>query len=510
MIVFGGNMLADILCGAASVNVVYSKNTPVHSRNAAKYISRTLCKLGADAAYVWDEGRAREADYEIIFDVTNRSESAEFTDSLAYNEYGLKICENKILLGGRREDAIKMTAEMLISAVEYVRHGGKTAELDSFYRGAFDSVPNAPRMDGLTGVTDAAYGAYLLLKENADEVDFETYIEKLEKAGYKKHAENKMASLFCVTYHNDEAIVNVTYSGEDRSLRAVVDPKSEKKLPTVEAVGYTPVCKTSLSQLDPAKTGWMCYVFKQDNGEFLVFDSGGNGAHKFIHDSLLELNGGEHVTVSAWIFSHFHCDHIGGFLEMGDREEYMKDITVKRIIHNFPQKQVTDTALNPGDQNNLARWPGVVARTGAEVSHARTGEKYRFGNIEVEFIFTFEDLMPMHLIADRTNPTSSVASVTVEGQRFLITGDCCGEATRLMVKRYGDWLKTDFMQVPHHGYGDGGTAIEFYEYADAPYVLYPCSSFSPSKSEKWACEHAKEYFLNAGMTTTLELPYKQN
>ena len=31
-----GDMLADILCGAASVNVVYSKNTPVHSRNAAK------------------------------------------------------------------------------------------------------------------------------------------------------------------------------------------------------------------------------------------------------------------------------------------------------------------------------------------------------------------------------------------------------------------------------------------------------------------------------------------
>ena len=118
--------------------------------------------------------------------------------------------------------------------------------------------------------------------------------------------------------------------------------------------------------------------------------------------------------------------------------------------------------------------------------------------------------MPMHLIADRTNPTSSVASVTVEGQRFIITGDCCGEATRLMVKRYGDWLKTDFMQVPHHGYGDGGTAIEFYEYADAPYVLYPCSTFSPSKSEKWACEHAKEYFFNAGMTTTLELPYKKD
>ena len=505
-----GDMIADILSGASSVNVVYSSDRPVHCRNKAKYIAKWLCYGGADAQYVRNNGNARAADYEIEFDDVGSPAGAEFVNSLEYNQYGLRFSDNKIIVAGRREDAVNAAAELLISAFEYVKAGGRTGELDGTYVGAFDWVPNAPRLDGLTRVTDAAYGAYLLLKENADESDYKAYIEKLEKAGYEKHAENTMASVFCATYCNDSAIVNVTYGSAegDRSLRVAVDPRSTKTLPFVEKDGYPPVCKTTVSQLDPARTGYMCYVFKQDNGEYLVIDSGGNGAHKFLHDSLLELNGGERVTVSAWIFSHFHCDHIGGFLEMGDREEYMKDITVKRVIHNFPQKQVTDTALNPGDQSNLARWPGVVAKCGSEVSHLRTGEKYRFGNIDVEVIFTFEDLMPMDLIADRTNPTSSVVSVTVEGQRFIITGDCCGEATTLMVKRYGDWLKTDFVQLPHHGLGDGGTDLEFYKRADAPYVLFPNVRNVANKAEKWACEYAKEYFLNPGMTTTLKLPYK--
>ena len=66
----------------------------------------------------------------------------------------------------------------------------------------------------------------------------------------------------------------------------------------------------------------------------------------------------------------------------------------------------------------------------------------------------------------------------------------------------------DFVQLPHHGWGDGGTDLDFYKLADAPYVLYPGPRYAPSKSEKWACEHAKEYFMNPGMTTTIDLPYK--
>lgn len=503
-----GDIFADIISGAKRVKVIYSEDTPVHNRVVARESFRLLNCYGADS-FASNSASPVKADIEIHISLTDCPESSEFANSLEYNEYGIRITEDKIFLAGCREEGIKKAAGLLFSALEYVKNGGRTEDMDTEYVAAVDWVPNAPKMDGIERITDAGYGAYLLMKRNADESDFDAYARKLLSAGYTVHAENTMASVKCVTFVNGEAMINLTYCTADRSLRAVVDPIDMNGLPVVENETYLPVCKNTLTQLATLKIYYMCYIFKLDNGEFLVFDSGGNGAYKHVHDSLVELNGGKHVTVACWIFSHFHCDHIGGFLEMGDREELMKDITVKRIIHNFPQKQVTDTALNPGDQNNLARWPGVVERAGARVYHARTGQKWRFANVELECLFSFEDLMPFDTIADRTNPTSTAFSVTVEGQRLLITGDCTRESTALMAKRYGEWLKADFVQLPHHGWGDGGTAVEFYQCSTPRFVLYPGPAYSPFKAEQWVLAQAEEYFLNTNENATIELPYKK-
>jgi beta-lactamase superfamily II metal-dependent hydrolase len=253
----------------------------------------------------------------------------------------------------------------------------------------------------------------------------------------------------------------------------------------------------------------MCYLIKLDNGEFIAVDSGNNGRESFIYDQLMKHSEDGHPVIAAWFFSHFHQDHIGGFVDFAANEEYMKNVTIKAVIHNFPEEQVIKTAGGSWrDMQNVQLWQDRIARTGAQQILARTGQKFRIANAEIDTIFTYQELHPFFFTCDRTNPTSSVISVKAEGQRLIITGDCCGEATKLMVNRYGDWLKSDFVQLPHHGWGDGGTCLDFYKCADAPYVLYPCNRYAPNESEKWALEHSKEYFLNPGMTTTIELPYK--
>jgi len=122
-------------------------------------------------------------------------------------------------------------------------------------------------------------------------------------------------------------------------------------------------------------------------------------------------------------------------------------------------------------------------------------------------LFTYEDLMPFSVFVDRTNPTSHIFSMTIDGQRFIMTGDACGEATRLVAQRYGGDMKADFVQLPHHGFGDGGTALEFYELIDAPWVLYPGTGHGASRSEQWACDHARKYFLNIDRDTVIPIPY---
>ena len=221
----------------------------------------------------------------------------------------------------------------------------------------------------------------------------------------------------------------------------------------------------------------------------------------------MELSGGEDVVIANWMFTHFHIDHIGGFVNFVANDEFMKHVTVKSVTYNFPQQQVLDTAPGAGDINNMRAWKSTVEKTGARVYRARTGQKYYFGNAEVEMIFTYEDLMPFNIFGDRTNPTSSICSMTIEGQRFIIMGDACGEASTLCVLRYGEWLKSDYVQLAHHGHGDGGTDVEFYKAIDAPYVLFPGRWNAPSPAEKWARENAKEYFLNPENTTVIDLPY---
>ena len=215
-----------------------------------------------------------------------------------------------------------------------------------------------------------------------------------------------------------------------------------------------------------------------------------------------------HPVIAAWFFSHFHQDHIGGFIDFVNNDEYMKKVTIKSVVYNFPEDQVILTARRSvRDMANIYNWPGTLEKAGCDIIRARTGQKFRFANAEIDMIYTYEDLQPFFVFHDRSNPTSSVISVNIEGQRLIITGDCCGEATRLMAKKYGEGLKTDFVQLPHHGWGDGGTALEFYELCDAPWVLYPGDKYAPSPSEKWALEHCKRYFLREFTTKTIPLPY---
>jgi hypothetical protein len=116
--------------------------------------------------------------------------------------------------------------------------------------------------------------------------------------------------------------------------------------------------------------------------------------------------------------------------------------------------------------------------------------------------------MPFFIYKDRSNPTSFVYRMTIEGQTFIITGDCCSEASSLMVARYGDALKSDFVQLPHHGHGDGGTDPRFYEKVNADYILWPGEPARLSPAESDAIKKVKKYFVMCDGTVTLEIPYK--
>ncbi len=51
--------------------------------------------------------------------------------------------------------------------------------------------------------------------------------------------------------------------------------------------------------------------------------------------------------------------------------------------------------------------------------------------------------------------------MTVDGCRALFLGDSNVEESSILVARYGSYLKSDIIQVAHHGYNGSNVGIYF-------------------------------------------------
>ncbi len=92
--------------------------------------------------------------------------------------------------------------------------------------------------------------------------------------------------------------------------------------------------------------------------------------------------------------------------------------------------------------------------TKCDVIKVHTGQKFYLGDVEFETLFSPEDIFPNTIKTE--NDASLVFMVTIDGVKYLMTGDIEGPATELLIEQCGDYLKCDYIQIMHHGW-DGGT-----------------------------------------------------
>ena len=528
-----GDMIADIINGTAKVALIYDKNatakTILFSEELADFIA-----IGGGFVTVIREDYltdAMEFDYKMYFGMTKDERSLAFIDSLGYTEYGIAVYEDGLSFVGWTEKAADAAFGMLKSFFAYVKDGGKTSDyVGGVYTGIVaDQVgENVPRLDGFDSVTDVGEGAFQIYKLDATMADYEAYCAALVESGYTLYTTNTMNKVLCATYYNDEIVVNIQYAnGGEKSmanltpvndLRIIIEPADNTALPSLEKPedADSKVTVTSISMLDHEKIGDgnLCLVIQLSNGHFIIVDSNCNGTSKALSDFLRsKAPDKNNVVVEAWIMTHFHQDHIGGFVDYMMLSSLMRYITVENVIYNFPSEQVVMTAKHSTtDMNNMTYWYSIIKpgmkEKGTTFYQARTGQKYYFGNAEIEILWTFEDIMPHNVFVDRSNPTCIGFSIEIEGQKIMVTGDSSVEEFDITAKKYGDYLKSDIVQLSHHGYGDGSGEHSFYQFVDAPYVLNSGMGLSYGSNERWAMENAEVYILRDDIgTCTITLPY---
>lgn len=218
----------------------------------------------------------------------------------------------------------------------------------------------------------------------------------------------------------------------------------------------------------------MSYVIECGDGRLVVIDGGMLNDVETLYAYLKRLSPHGIPVVAAWFITHVHADHTFALIGMG--EKHPSDLRVERVICRYPTREFIQKT-EPVIENELVRLDRAVDNFGnVERIVPNAGEWYTFGQVSFEILFTCADL-PADAPAV-INDTSTVFRMHFGGQTLLFLGDAEAAADRVMIDRYGAKLKSDAVQLAHHGCN--GSTSEFYSLVDADFVFWPVKASYPS------------------------------
>lgn len=386
-----------------------------------------------------------------------------------------------------------------------------------------DGIPKPPGMYAYYG---AGGDAYVLYQSVASKGVFENYCASLETAGFKKYYTSTEGKALYAYFYNDKAIVNVSFSSVDNALRVTVDHREKSALPPLE-----PICDGTPNVTTPKLCLFgdhlyevcdcgMGYIFRLSDGTFVVIDGGMPWPATIMeafYQRLVEMSEGRKIIISAWILTHAHPDHTRVFVELS--KSHGTDIDVRRVIHNFPGRLMQMGAGHVAWCVNEVKWvEDAIERyeSKPEFIRAYTGQHYQLPGMKIDILFTLDDFK-QPFFPQNFNATSLIFRITVEDQTFMFLGDADPTSNGIIVAKYGDALKSDVVQVAHHGYY-GGTK-EVYDAIAAPIVVWPVPYIHPKNGGFRYCDpewspvtremirnHATHVYIQAKGTDILSLP----
>ena len=498
-----------------------------------------------------------EAATEVLFGHTNRAASKECLSELGVYEYGFFVRDGKMVLSAWNDPqmftANSMLADLLKLATKTEDEKTTIAFPEGFVckgRSEGNFVTDFPKPDGipLYHTMDTAEDTlqYVYKGEGVNAAAYQSYVSKLTSAGYTVISENEIQdSLFATLVNQNEKIMlYVTYNafkhqGEfahpyDPLIRVVSASTDTISVPGAAVLNkptnYKKVTNTAITAMELVANVGMCYIITLEDGSFIIFDGGASGTEQvagenwttaqkiwtMLHVRYQEIYGKapteqEPIRIAAWIITHSHGDHYGApssFLST-----YGKNNTWKMdyLIGNYPSpsavQHVTDS-----DITYMSSVQALRQQKAFTFLKVHAGQKYYFANAEIEVLTTYEDLAPARI--KNQNDTCTVTRWTLQatengikdgnatnvGEPYTMvwTGDANSQQSRHMCAMYGDYMKSDMVQVAHHG--NIGCETDFYDRVKASVVWFPHSLggfrgwvHPANKNASWI--HAVDYRL---------------
>ena len=318
--------------------------------------------------------------------------------------------------------------------------------------------------------------------KNADAKAFDSYVELFCNDGYTKMEENHNGkNRFAALLKGSEGIF-INYFGNIGELRIVDEEECNYFSFCDEGLVYT--VDPQITQITLEDFG-LSYAIRLSDGRFIVIDGGWNFEPDVdrLFKCLKKGSPFEKPIIAAWILSHPHEDHFHCFI--GFMDKYASHVTLEKCLFNFPEHDDTEhypglTHIDEklGDLSAFTYIPMMLERiekSGAVIYTPHTGQKYIISDAELEILASMDDTIH---VTDNINSTSLVIRMTLGGQTVLWTNDAGFSYARLP-ERYGKYLKSDILQIPHHGFQSGTPAaeIEGYDLISPKVCFLPVSDY---------------------------------
>lgn len=289
--------------------------------------------------------------------------------------------------------------------------------------------------------------------------DFSAYVEKVKAAGWRFSESHRFGENVFYTFADGDDAAYLSFYPAVGEMRAVTEPCSRylsyrdesgpKRLPVL------------VTQIDLEDFG-LSYVVRLSDGRFIIFDGGWPfepDADKLM-DILQQQSPDGKPRIAAWIMTHPHIDHYRCFLVFWPK--YRNDVIIEKFIYNFPDTDEVSARRVPAitsweEIEHLRKFDAMIKETGVDIYRAHSGQVYIFGDVRMELLSSPDDTF-FAPVKD-TNHFSLVFKMYAEGQVILWCADGYFAPAKLGT-RYGDYLKADILQLPHHGF-HGGESEEY-------------------------------------------------
>jgi len=366
----------------------------------------------------------------------------------------------------------------------------------------FFPLPYYGSPDRNVSFVDLGDDVRMMYVQQTDALEFEAYCTTLKNTGYTEFANRQHGNNQHAIYTSEDKVIHATYAGKENAVRIAIEDAYDMSIFTEQP--YEAVCEpsvTMIGQENYAKddNGFyyqkgMSLIFLLEDGRFIIVDGGGHNKTSLnsLYTTLQNLAvDKDNITIAAWIITHAHTDHVGTFLKF-TAAGYHKSIRVENIIHHFTTT-MQHTLLGEEARAPQAREVFATEYANTNIIKAHTGQKIYAGGAEIEMLFTFADLEPT--VLEDFNITSLMFRVTMQGKTVMILGDSTTRSSNHLVNTYGNYLKSDIVQVAHHG-KTGGT-VALYERIDADVLLWPGGVANFNGDGNMDCLRTRDYNAKA-------------